>query len=231
MTCLGLQRIRALLSNCMSRLFSFPGSSRETVLFGGSDSNRSSMHESGKGAKPLMGKEQAAFPIPSDSGLFTKDSAPIRLYTVRIWFPHNGLQLMEDIKRKGLEDVVFDAIALQEIGAQHQAWDGRGNTKDVSLVDLAVLETGISRVWGKYGIPNFLPFSSDDPIVLQQPAEDLDSKKALCYQRLHSKYLQEYAKRQQLAELLGYEMHKTLRDWYDGYLKDIGNRLRKLGYC
>lgn len=137
---------------------------------------------------------------------------------------------MEDIKRKGLEDVVLDAIALHDIGVQHQARDGHDNMKDAYLLDLAVLETGISRVWGKYGIPEFIPLSSDDPIILQQPVEDLDSKKALCYQRLHSKCLREYEKRQQLAEALGYVMQGNLRDWYDGYLQDIGGRLKKLGY-
>ncbi|KAF4764483.1 hypothetical protein HAV15_000111 [Penicillium sp. str.  len=54
---------------------------------------------------------------------------------------------------------------------------------DAFLVDLAVLETGISRVLGKYGILRFVPLSSDDPIILQQPGEDIDSKKALYYQR------------------------------------------------
>lgn len=69
---------------------------------------------------------------------------------------------MEDIKRKGLEDVFFDAIALQELSAQYQS-----NMNDSFLVDLAVLETGIVRVLGKYGILNFVPLSSDDPIILQ----------------------------------------------------------------
>lgn len=135
---------------------------------------------------------------------------------------------MEDIKRKGLNDVVLDAIALQDLGAQHQA---HGITKEAFLVDLAVLEAGISRVLGKYGITKFVPLSSDDPIILQQTAEDLDSKKALCYQHLHFKYLQEYAKRCNLAEVLGYEIHDILKDWYEERLKDICNRLKKLGYC
>jgi hypothetical protein len=138
---------------------------------------------------------------------------------------------MEDIKRKGLNDVVFDAIALQEPGAHHKTQGNHEFTKEASLVDLAVLETGISRVLGKYGITKFVPLSSDDPIILQQPAVDLDSKKALCYQHLHSKYLQEYAKRCNLAKVRGYEIHNILRDWYEERLEDICNRLRKLGYC
>ncbi|KAJ6018472.1 hypothetical protein N7522_001936 [Penicillium canescens] len=214
----------------MYRFFYSPANSRETVLFGGPDPDESNMHEPTKGTKPMMLKEQPAISVPPDIGLFAKDSAAIRLHTVRIWFHPNGLELMEDIKRKGLKDVIFDAIALQKLEAQHQAHDGHGITKEVYLVDLAVLEAGIPRVLEKYEITNFVPLSSDDPIILQQPAEDLDSKKALCYQHLHSKYLQEYAKRINLANVLGYEIHNVLKDWYEKRLADICNRLKKLGY-
>jgi hypothetical protein len=137
---------------------------------------------------------------------------------------------MEDIKRKDLDDVVFDAIPLQEVYAQDQAQDDHGNTKDAFLVDLAVLEAGISRVRRKYGIIKFIPLSSDDPIVLQQSPKDPDSKKALCHQRLHSKYLQEYKKRQRLAAVLGDEIHEGLNDWYNVCLKISERRLEQLGY-
>ncbi|KAJ5926368.1 hypothetical protein N7516_008141 [Penicillium verrucosum] len=137
----------------------------------------------------MMLEEQPAFSPPSNSGLSAKNSAPIRLYTVRIWFSPNGLTLMEDIKKKGLEDVVVDAIALQELDIQHQAHGDYRTTKEPFLVDLAVLETGIIRVVGKYRIMKFVPLGSDDPIISQQPAKDLDSKKALGYQHLYSKYL------------------------------------------
>lgn len=137
---------------------------------------------------------------------------------------------MKDIKRNGLDDVVVDAVPLQELGAQHQAQDEHDCTKNAFLVDLAVLESGILRVRRKYGIIKFIPLSSDDPIVLQQPATDPDLKKALCYQHLHSKYLQEYEKRRDLAAILGYEIHEGLNDWYNDSLQDIGNRLEKLGY-
>ncbi|KAJ5055231.1 hypothetical protein NUH16_010793 [Penicillium rubens] len=120
---------------------------------------------------------------------------------------------MKDIKRNGLDDVVLDAIPLQGLGAQHQAQDDHGNTKNEFQVDLAVDESGILRVLMKYGVVKFIPLSSDDPIVLQQPTTDPDLKKALCYQHLHSKYLQEYGKKRDLAEVLGYEMHKYLKNW------------------
>jgi hypothetical protein len=150
--------------------------------------------------------------------------------TVRIWFSHNGTTIMEDIKSKGLDDVVFDAIVLQELGPRHQAQDNHGNMMDAFLADLAVLEAGISRVWGEYGIPKFVSLSSDDPIILEQPTKDLESKKALCYQRLHSKYLHEYGRRQSLAKVLGYGMPVNLKNWYENTLQDICRRLEKLGY-
>ena len=137
---------------------------------------------------------------------------------------------MKDIKRNGLDDVVLDAIPLQGLGAQHQAQDDHGNTKNEFQVDLAVDESGILRVLMKYGVVKFIPLSSDDPIVLQQPTTDPDLKKALCYQHLHSKYLQEYEKRRDLAAILGYEIHEGLNDWYNDSLQDIGNSLEKLGY-
>ncbi|KAJ5244916.1 hypothetical protein N7489_005012, partial [Penicillium chrysogenum] len=201
------------------RLF-YPGSSRETVLHEGSDPNRSSTLEPTKADMSMMSKEQPTFSTASVSAVPAKDSAPIRLHTVRIWFFPNGLQVMEDVKRKDLNDVVFDAIILQD----------HGNTKDAFTVDLAVLEDGILRVRRKYGIINFIPLSSDDPMVLQQSATDTDSKKALCYRYLHSKYQQEYGKRRDLAAILGYEIHKGLNNWYNDSLQDIGNRLEKLGY-
>lgn len=150
---------------------------------------------------------------------------------MRVWFSSNGLEPMEDIKKKGLEDVVVDAIALQELGTQHQAHGDHGTTREEFLVDLAVRETGIIRVVGRYGIIKFAPLSSDDPIISQQPTEDLDLKKALGYQHLHSKYSQEYTKKQRLTKALGVEMNKLWTDWYDDCLREIGNRLRKLGYC
>ncbi|KOS37572.1 hypothetical protein ACN38_g11632 [Penicillium nordicum] len=211
----------------MTRLFS-SGNSRETVLFGGPDPSQNPSRDLLEADMP---KEQSTISAGSGSGVSAKHSASIRLHTVRIWFSPNGLQLKEDIKRKGLDDVVVDAVPLQKLGAKRQAQNGHDNTKGAFQVDLAVLEAGISRVWGKYGIMRFVPLSSDDPIVLQQPAEDFDSKKALCYQHLDSKYLQEYAKRSNLAKVLGLEMHNVLKQWYEERLEDICNRLKKLGYC
>ncbi|KAJ6119087.1 hypothetical protein N7471_013038 [Penicillium samsonianum] len=208
----------------MSRLFSSPGSSRETVLFGGSDPNRNSRPESMKADISMTSKEQSTFST-------TSVCQRLSTYSLAFWFSPKGLEPIEDIKKKGLEDVVFDAIALQELGTQHQAHGDHGTTKKAFLVELAVLETGILRVLGKYGILDFVPLSSDDPTISQQPAEDLDSKKALYYQRLHSKYSQEYVKRQRACTVLGVEMSKLWTDWYDGCLREIGNRLRKLGYC
>jgi hypothetical protein len=80
MICLSLQRVYCVVSNCFSRLFSSPNSSRETILFGGPDPNRSSMHEPAKGAMPMMLKEQPAFSVAPDTGVSARDSAPVRLH-------------------------------------------------------------------------------------------------------------------------------------------------------
>ncbi|CAG8007785.1 unnamed protein product [Penicillium salamii] len=230
MPCLSITRVRYLLSTFIPRVLS-PGNRRETVLFGGPDSNRSSILDSMKSDMPTMSKEQPILISSPSSGVPAKSPAPQRLHTVRIWFPHNGTTIMEDIKSKDLDDVVLDAIALQELSAMHRSQDDHGNTMDAFPADLAVLEAGISRVWGKYGIPKFVPLSSDDPIILEQPRKDLESKEGLCFQRLHSKYLYEYGRRQSLAKVLGYEMPVDLKNWYEDALQDIGKRLEKLGYC
>lgn len=116
--------------------------------------------------------------------------------------------------------MVVDAVPLQELGTEHQAF----------LVDLAVFEAGVTRVWEKYGIIKFVPLSSDDPIVLQQPAKDPDSKKALCYQHLRSRYLYESERKKSLATVLGYEISKGLTDWYYNSLKDLDRRLEQVGF-
>mgnify|MGYP006902569904 FL=1 len=78
MACFSIARVRCLLSNFISRLL--PDNSRETVLFGGPDSNRSSANEPAKTDIPMMSKEQSTFSSSSVSGIPIKDSAPIRLH-------------------------------------------------------------------------------------------------------------------------------------------------------
>lgn len=93
---------------------------------------------------------------------------------------------MNDIREKGLEDVVLAAVPLQ---------DYRTPTEGAILVDLAVLEIGIERVRQAYGSVNFVPLSNDDPIILaQQPAYE-DSPKVPGYMEIYSKYLSEFSKR------------------------------------
>lgn len=93
---------------------------------------------------------------------------------------------MNDIREKGLEDVVLAAVPLQEHYTQ---------TRRTILVDLAVLEIGIERVCQAYGSVRFVPLSNDDPIILaQQPAYE-DSRKFSGYMEIQSKYFTEFSKR------------------------------------
>ncbi|CAG8621596.1 unnamed protein product [Penicillium salamii] len=229
MTCLSISRLHSLLSTFIPRVLS-PKSPREAVLFGGPDPKRSSTLVSTNSDIPMMSKEESILTAPSGSGVSAKSAVLQSLHTVRILFPRNGTTIMEDVKSKGLDDVVLDAIVLQDLSARHQAQDDQGNTIDAFPADLAVREAGISRVWAKYGIPKFVPLSIDDPIILNQPTKDLDQKKALCYQRLHSRYLHEHGRRKRLAEVFGYEISVDLENWYKVSLQDIGSRLRSLGY-
>lgn len=54
--------------------------------------------------------------------------------TVRIWLRKNQFYPMNEINEKGLEDVVFEAIALEDVRPQ-----------GAILVDLAVLGVGLPR--------------------------------------------------------------------------------------
>ncbi|KAJ5139333.1 uncharacterized protein N7515_004181 [Penicillium bovifimosum] len=99
-----------------------------------------------------MSKEQPIISAGSGSGVSARDSEPIRFAHRANLVSPNGLTLMEDIKRRGLNDGVFDAIALQDLRDQYQAQGDHGITNEAFLVDLAVLEVGISGVLGKYGL-------------------------------------------------------------------------------
>ncbi|KAJ5860642.1 uncharacterized protein N7529_007952, partial [Penicillium soppii] len=151
----------------------------------------------------------------------------IKRITVRVWFPSNGVQIMEHIEIKGLKNIVIDAVPLPELSAQHQAQDDHRN---MMLVDLTVREDGISQVRGTYGIIELIPLSSDGPIVLDQSAEDRDLKKVLCYQGLYSRYWQEYELRRNSAAVSGNKIHDSLNDWYVGCLKSLERRREELGY-
>ena len=95
MICLSLHRVSCVFSNCISRLFASQGSSRETILFGGPDPNRSCIHES---TIPML-EEQ---PISAGSA---SDSVPIRLHVccpfLRVYSWHRVLT------RKDCPSLVF----------------------------------------------------------------------------------------------------------------------------
>ena len=149
--------------------------------------------------------------------------------TVRVWLPDSQLRPMDDIKANGLGDVVFEAISLGE-GYQRVPGDHSGPLKDAILVDLAVLDVGIPRVFNKYGTVDFFPLSDKDPIILAQERYDIESKKALAYQKIHARYLWEYKKRCRLAKMLGYELPEIRKAWFDERLRVIGDQLQGLGY-
>lgn len=84
---------------------------------------------------------------------------------MRVWLSPGILELIEDIKRKGLKDIGFHAIVLQKLSTRIKP-SITSNTRDVFIVDLTVLEAGISRVLGKYGITKLGTISSNNPIII-----------------------------------------------------------------
>lgn len=125
--------------------------------------------------------------------------------------------------------MVFEAIPLGE-GYQGVPGDHSGAPKRAILVDLAVLDVGIPRVLGEYGTIDFFPLSDKDPIILAQEADDIESKKALAYQRMYARYLRGYVNRYHLASALGYELREVTKAWFDERFRVISDHLRELGY-
>ncbi|RJE17452.1 hypothetical protein PHISCL_10211 [Aspergillus sclerotialis] len=132
---------------------------------------------------------------------------------------------MDDIKLRGLGDVVFEAIPLGKLGIR-----SGHSLKCAILVDLAVLHEGIQRVLSEYGNIDFVPLSDKDPIILAQEPHDIASKKALAYQHMYTRYLWEYKKRCKLANVLGYELNEVTKAWFKERLRVINNHLLDLGY-
>ncbi|KAJ5938387.1 hypothetical protein N7466_001521 [Penicillium verhagenii] len=168
-----------------------------------------------------------SFPLSSDSPAKAFNANPLR--TVRIWYHNSNLHPMDDIQEKGLQDVVFGAVSLQDFG-QRLCCDNHNYPQNAIMVDFAVAEKAILRIIKHYGIVEFIALSDDDPIIVGQGAEDLISKKTLGYRHIHARYLRGYAERCNLANVHGYTMHEYLKTWYDERLDDISLRLQRLLY-
>ena len=91
MTCLSITKVRYLLSTFILRVLS-PGNRRETVLFGGPDSNRSSILDSIKSDIPTMSKEQPILISSPSSGVPAKSPVPQRLHvSTHLFHVHTSL--------------------------------------------------------------------------------------------------------------------------------------------
>lgn len=132
---------------------------------------------------------------------------------------------MDDIKLRGLGDVVFEAIPLGKLGIR-----SGHSLKCAILVDLAVLHEGIPRVLSQYGDIEFCQLGDKDPIILAQERPDIELKKALAYQHLYRVYHSEYTKRHELTEILGYKLNEVKKTWFEERLQVINNHLWNLGY-
>lgn len=146
------------------------------------------------------------------------------MQTMRVWHHNFRSSPMETVIEKGLDKVLLGAIPLEEHGptSAHNVRPGAA-----VLADLAILEEGITNVIREYGIVNFLPLSDADPIVFMQQAEDSESRKALGYQQTYVRYLQEYARRLNLATP-GTEMSTAISAWFEERLNILGTKSPRL---
>lgn len=120
---------------------------------------------------------------------------------------------MNDIREKGLENVVLATVPLQGY---------RTGAERAILVDLAVLEIGVERVRQAYGPVNFIPLSNDDPIILaQRPAYEY-SQKISGYMEIHSKYLTEFSKRRRAEN----PWDMVTRAWFRESLNKLFNLMQ-----
>lgn len=115
---------------------------------------------------------------------------------------------MQDIQAKGLDDVVPMVVPLQSADP-----DG------AILMDLAVFQHGVSRVLQSYGPLNFVPLSDNDPIMIAQTGDTLESKRANGYAYIHQIYLDEYTENCCLAKQLGYELSEPTTLWFNMSLR------------
>ena len=96
--------------------------------------------------------------------------------TMRVWIPKSCFDLMADIRSKGVDDVVLEAISLEDdhLTAQHgNGIDGR--PENTFLVDLAIVRQAISRVRDHYHITP-LPLNDLSLVVLNKDSHDPETQ-------------------------------------------------------
>lgn len=148
------------------------------------------------------------------------------MQTMRVWHYDFQFSPMETIVKKGLDKIVLDAVPLED---QCPTSANEVRQGSAVLADLAVLEEGITDVIREYGVVNFLPLSDADPILFMQQAEDSESRKALGYQQIYVRYLQEYARRLSLAAS-GTEVNSAISAWFEERLQKFEDEMPKVAH-
>ena len=124
---------------------------------------------------------------------------------------------MQDIINKGLDDVVHAVVVLQGPDTP-----GIPLPYEPILVDFAVCPEGLERVLQAYGRIDFHPLSQDDPIVRAQNVSGSELKRFYGYEHMYRKYLQVYARLQQIADMSGCHIEKPIRNWLEGNIDKLG---------
>jgi hypothetical protein len=83
---------------------------------------------------------------------------------------------MASVQSKGLQDVLEQAVPLQDPNYRRVANDKTIHPDSAILVDLAIHEESVCRVLLKYGLTGFAPISHEDPGVLSQCGDKIEDR-------------------------------------------------------
>lgn len=105
-----------------------------------------------------------------------------------MWCCSHPANLLEDARVKGLADVVIAAVPLLDPNYRRHVEDKTLHPEGAVLVDLAVRRAGVSRVYLKYGVIDFVPMSDQDPVVLVHQGKDMEEKRIAAYRDISARY-------------------------------------------
>lgn len=118
----------------------------------------------------------------------TSVRSPLTIQTMRVWCLSHPENPMDDVRFKGLHDVVIAAVPLLDPNYRRLAEDETVHPEGAVLVDLAVRKAGVTRVLLKYGPTEFVPMGDQDPMVLVQQGKDMKEKRIAAYRDISARY-------------------------------------------
>lgn len=84
--------------------------------------------------------------------------------------------------------MVIAAVPLLDPNYRRHVEDKTLHPEGAVLVDLAVRRAGVSRVYLKYGVIDFVPESDRDPAILVHQGKDMREKQIAAYEDISARY-------------------------------------------